>query len=56
MKKEHDLEIQHVKLVAETERLNLKSEFEVKYGISIREKEDLIEDKKRLQLEKKEEK
>jgi hypothetical protein len=29
--RERDMELQHVKLVNETERLNLKSEFEVKY-------------------------
>ena len=30
LKRERDLEIQHFKLVAETERLNMKSEYDVK--------------------------
>ena len=42
------MEIQHVKLVSETERLNLKSEYEVKQDILSKENAFLKEDRKHL--------
>eukprot|EP00347_Sterkiella_histriomuscorum_P000816 403374405 len=48
IKRDKDLEIQHIKLVSETERLNLKSEFEVKLEILSKENVFLIEERKRL--------
>ena len=45
-KKTQNMELQHQKLVSETERLNLKSEFEVKVEIISKENHFLQEERK----------
>lgn len=51
MKRDKDLEIQHIKLVTETERLNLKSEFDVKYEIVSKENLYLIDERKKTKAD-----
>ncbi|CDW90000.1 UNKNOWN [Stylonychia lemnae] len=52
--RDKSLEIQHLKLVSETERLNLKSEFEVRQEILSKENSYLIEERKKLKSDIKE--
>lgn len=48
-RRDKDMEVQHIKLVSETERLNLKSEFEVKVDILTKENAFLKEERKKHQ-------
>ena len=48
MRRERESDIQHVRLVAETERLGLKCELEVKTDIFGKENKLLVEERKRM--------
>lgn len=47
-KREKNMEIQHIKLVSETERLNLKCEFDVKVDILTKENTYLKDERKKV--------
>jgi hypothetical protein len=48
VRRERESEIQHVRFVAETERLGLKCELEVKKDIFGKENKLLVEERKRM--------
>lgn len=52
IQRDRDTEVQHARLVAETERLGLKSEMEVKLEIMGKENQLLVEERRRLKKEK----
>lgn len=53
IQRDRDTEVQHARLVAETERLGLKSEMEVKLEIMGKENQLLVEERRRMKKEKK---